>query len=132
MIVFLNENGKTPALVLIGLGAFILSLISFTQYKGVKDTKNTVFLDKKFMIGQLFACFFLGFACIWGMCDWSDVSYGCIDAVLTAINLILFYVNFYTLRVKLANIDAAKKAGMTEAEHYDKVIAPSLKLQTNS
>ena len=131
---FFEEGGVATrycAPSLTGAGAFILILISFKQFTQVKKTRNTVFLDKKFMFFQLYACFFLGSASIYGLCGAWNATWGPINCILVFINVCLFAANYYTLQVKLSNTVAAKKANMSESEYYNQVIAPSLALQTN-
>ncbi|WP_144079532.1 hypothetical protein [Mycoplasma ovis] len=133
MVLVFQENSvaKTVAPCLIGVGALVLVLITYSQFQQVRKTSNTIALDKKFMFFQIYACFFLGSASVYGLCGKWDNTWGPIDIALVMINICLFCTNFYTLRVKIINSESAKKAGMTEAEYYEKVIVPTLTSQVN-
>ncbi|AFN65334.1 hypothetical protein WEN_02755 [Mycoplasma wenyonii str. Massachusetts] len=138
---FFEENSRPgadhTAASLIGLGGTILMLIAQKQLMGVKKTRNTAGLNENFLFWQCITCFFLGITSIFGIigpCQEAGKLYKwiIIDGLLILMNGFLFYSNFFTYKIKLENMAAAKKAGMSEGEHYEKVIAPSLLQQSKT
>ncbi|AFN65441.1 hypothetical protein WEN_03320 [Mycoplasma wenyonii str. Massachusetts] len=111
-----------------GVGVFALSAIIYWQYKKISETKNTVGMSKGFLFGQLLACLFIVIASAFRISHVNDspadgVS---VNASLISIGFFLFFVNLYTLKMKLSHSLLAKKAGVSEAQYYENVILPTL------
>ncbi|AHC40086.1 hypothetical protein OVS_00255 [Mycoplasma ovis str. Michigan] len=112
--------------ILYGFGVFAFSSIIYWQYKKVNETRNTVGFSKGFLVGQLFFSIFLILGSIFRWLQNNPFDATSINSPLILIGLSLFCVNLYTLKMKLENTDLARKAGLTEAQHYERIIFPSL------
>lgn len=133
MFSFLNSSNPADTIVaaLISAGGTILMLIAQKQKMGVKKTRSTAGLSEKFMWWQCVTCVLLGLTSVFGIVGsaqnagtlWKWIV---IDGLLILMNGYLFYSNFFTYKIKQENMKTASLAKMTEGEHYEKVIAPSL------